>query len=115
HLLNLHLFDEHGSTAGVEAEHGLNTLFLGADKSQGARLLDQLVDVLRALFRFAAAHEFAELSDDLSCPQSLMRSLGEGIVNLRSVRMLDAFHQATATLQVVGDGRERLVDLGGKR
>src|SRR5262249_25757303 len=115
HLLDLHLLHEDRASAGIEAEDRLNTLLLRAYKSQGTCLFDQLVDVLRPLLRLATCHECAQLTDDLSRSQRLVGSLGQGIVNLRGVRMLDALDQSIAPLQVVGDGRERLIDLMRKR
>ena len=48
-------------------------------------------------------------------PQCLVHGLGESVADLRCVRMIDLFEQPLATLQVVGDGRERLVDLVRER
>ena len=44
-----------------------------------------------------------------------MRGLGQGVVDLRRVRMIDPLDQAPAALQIIGDGRERLVDLVRER
>ena len=100
---------------GIEAEDCFNTLLLGPDKGQRARLLDKLVDVLRPLLGLAARHEFAQLADDLAGAQRLLRGLGKRVVDLLRVRMLDTLDQAPAALQIIGDGRERLVDLMRKR
>jgi hypothetical protein len=93
----------------------INTLLLGPDKGQGARFLDKLVDVLGPLLGLAARNELAQLADDLACAQRLMRGLGQGVVNFRRVRMVDPLDQTPAALQIVGDGRKRLVDLMRER
>ena len=114
-LLNLHLLHEDGARPRIEAENGFNTLLLGADKGQGAGFFDELIDALRPPLRLAARHEFAQAADDLACAQRLVRGLGQGIVNLLRVRMLDTLDQSAAALQIVGDGRQRLIDLVRER
>ena len=93
-LLNLHLLHQHRARARIEAEDRFNTLLLGADKGQGARLLDQLVDVLGPLLGLAARHELAQAADDLAGAQRLLRGLGQSVADLRRVRMLDPLEQA---------------------
>ena len=99
----------------VEAEQGLDPLVLGADQGERARFLDQLADVLGPLLGFAARDEFAQLADDVAGAQRLLGGLGQRIADLRRIGMIDGLEQPAAALQIIGDRRERLVDLMRQR
>jgi hypothetical protein len=98
-LLNLHLFNEDGARPRIEAEDRFNTLLLGADKGQGARFLNELVDALGPPLHLAARNELAQAADDLASAQRLVRGLGQSIVNLLRVRVLDALSPMAVNLE----------------
>ena len=82
HLLDLNLLDKDQAGAGIEAEHGLDPGFIGANERQRARLLDQLVDVLGPLLGLTAGDEFAELPDNRAGAQGLLGRLRQSILDL---------------------------------
>ncbi len=67
------------STCGVEIEAHAHALVLGADQSQRACLLDQLLDVLDAPLALAARDEIAQAADDLARAQRLLGRLVHGV------------------------------------
>ena len=115
HLLNLHLLDEDRVGVAGEAEQGLDPYLLGPHQSQRARLFDQLADIFGLLLRFSPRDELAKLANNMARTQGLLGGLGERVANFRHVRMLHRLEQPAAPLQVVGDCRERLVDLMRER
>ncbi len=86
-------------------------MFLGADQGQGARLLDQLGDALHAPFGFAAADEIAQAADDFAGAQRLFAGLVQGVAQAVPRGVGLRLDQAARALDVVGDGRQRLVEL----
>src|SRR5882672_10643808 len=71
HLLDLHLVGEHGIQGRIERKADPNAMFLGANESKRACLLDQLVDAFDPPLSLAAHNEVARASDDLSRTQRL--------------------------------------------
>src|SRR6476659_571837 len=78
-LLNLHLVGEDEVDGGVELKTHPNALILGADESQSAGFLDELLDAFDPALALSARHELAQAADDLTRAQSLLRGLVHGI------------------------------------
>ena len=115
HLLDLHLVGQHQVAARIELEADPDAVLLGADQRQRARLLDQLGEALDPPLALAAAHEIAQAADDLAGAQRLLGGLVERIAHHAGALVGALLEETARALQVVGDRRERLVELVGQR
>jgi hypothetical protein len=68
-----------------------------------------------APFHFAVAHEIAQPAHDLPGPNGLLGRFVEGFPDRRQgLRIRIMLEKVAGALGLVGDGRERLVELVGK-
>ena len=82
-----------------------------ADQGERAGILDQLGQAFDPALAFAARHEFAQAADDLAGAQRLVGRLADRVAQHGRRLAFDALEQPLAALEVVADGRQRLVDL----
>ena len=115
-LLDLHLVDQHQVDLRVEVEADAHAMLLGADQGQRAGLLDQLRQALDPPLGLAAGDELAQPADDLRRPAAPARRPCRA--RRRTFSSVAASRGRAASrepLQVVGDRRQRLVELVRQR
>ena len=110
HLLDLHAVDRDPGQRRREIEREPAVVHARVAREQRVHLADQLVDVLRLAPHVFVAHQRANAPDDLAGAQCLPGDLFQRAGDLRHVGRRQA-QQARAGLRVVGDRRQRLVEL----
>ena len=114
-LLNLHLVGKHEIGARVELEAHTHAFVLDADQRQRTCFLDELLHVLHPPLAFAAGDEIAQPADNLPARSACSAALSMASRRIADVFVGTVFQQPARSLHVVGDRRERLVELVRQR
>ncbi len=115
HLLDLDLVCEHQVHCRIELEPDPDPMVLGPHERQRARLLDELPDAFHAPLALATGDKVAQAPDDLACPLRLLRRLVHCVAQNGRAIVRAVPEQTPRTLHIIGDGRQRLVELVGQR
>ncbi len=98
-----------GGASGASWKCDPDILLLGADQRKGARFLDDLVDGFRRPVGLPLLDEIAHPADDLAGADGLRHGLVHGLQHLDRRLGFGRVHHAAAGLDVIRDGRQRLV------
>ena len=105
------------STPVVEVEHArARRARLAPTSAERARFLDQLAQALEPLLGLAMGHEIAQAADDLAGAQRLLGGLVQRVAHLAAQFLGSSIGRAAACepFEIVGDRRQRLVQLVGQ-
>ena len=90
-------------------------MVLRGNERERAGLRDQLLDAFDPLLGFAACHEVAQTLDDLPGSKRLLGSLVHRVHDHRRAFVATVLQQPLRSLEIVRDGRQRLVELVSER
>ena len=89
-MLDLDSIDENEVDLRIDRQLNPDASLAGADKRQGARLLDETDHSLDPALRFATRDEIPQAFDDLTRTQCLFGALAQGLLNSRDRRLTAA-------------------------
>jgi hypothetical protein len=95
-------------------EDNANRLLLGRDKGERADLLYQPLDAFDAPFGFSARHEITQPANDLPGSHRLVTGLVQRLPQLDRAMVGGMFEQSSRSLQIIGNGGKRLIELVSK-